>query len=302
MPADDVRTMPDLSLVAPHTAFLYDRLALSRNTRIMDVGANPANVPAYAGLRDAGLAEVHGFEPGEEAFGRLIANKRENESYHPYAIGKSSSRTFYATVGGSMASLFKPDLRQIKALGHWGPSLKVKEKIKIKTKSLDSIKSLPKPDMLKMDTQGAELAILEGGMKTLSSAVVIMPEVRFFKLYENEPMLGPVDQQLRLMGFMLHKILPGANLRLISSRIERLKPAYTRNQMIDADAIYVRDIAYPERMDDTQIAHLALLADSVFNSIDLALRCLDLLVERDAFDPNDIDTYIDNLPIQMRHR
>ncbi|MEM8850638.1 MAG: FkbM family methyltransferase [Pseudomonadota bacterium] len=287
-------------ILAPHTAFLHRALALPRQTRIMDVGANPANVPDYAGLRDAGLAEIHGFEPGQAAYDRLIKDKRENETYHPYAIGKDGPGTFHATMGGSMASLFKPSGRQIEALGHWKPSLTVREEIELETKALDSIPDLPRPDMLKMDTQGAELDILEGGQATLLDAVAIVPEIRFFQLYEGEPMLGPVDVKLREMGFMLHKILPGARLRLISSRIAKLRPAMTRNQMIDADAIYIRDIAYPERMSDAQIGRLALLADAVFNSMDLALRCLDLLVARGAFDDDHIDTYISKLPPRMR--
>ncbi|MEM7644356.1 MAG: FkbM family methyltransferase [Pseudomonadota bacterium] len=289
-----------MPILAPHTAFLHRVLRLPRLTRIMDVGANPANVPDYAGLRDAGLAEIHGFEPGQEAFAKLMEAKRENEAYHPHAIGKGGRGTFYATVGGSMASLFKPSERQIEALGHWKPSLTVREEIDLETQALDSIPDLPKPDLLKMDTQGAELDILDGGRRILSDAVAIVPEVRFFQLYEGEPMLGRVDVRLREMGFMLHKILPGARLRLISSRIGKLRPAMTRNQMIDADAIYVRDIAYPERMSDAQIGHLALLADAVFNSMDLVLRCLDLLVGRGAFDDDHIDTYISKLPPRMR--
>ena len=130
----------------------------------------------------------------------------------------------------------------------------------------------------------------------LSDAVVIMPELRFFQLYEDEPMLGRVDQKLREMGFMLHKILPGASVRLTSSRIDRLRPSMTRNQMVDADAIYIRDIARHAEMSDGQLSHLALLADAVFTSMDVVLRCLDLLVARAAIPETVIDTYISKLP------
>ena len=74
----------------------------------------------------------------------------------------------------------------------------------------------------------------------------------------------------------------------------------TRNQMIDADAIYVRDIAQPDLMSDEQIANLALLADAVFASMDLVLRCLEILVDRKAIPETVIDEYIAKLPRKFR--
>ena len=289
-PAQRARDLP------AHTAWLAQALPFERRTRIMDVGANPVNRPAYADLAEAGHAEVHGFEPGAEAFRRLAEANRPNEVYHPYAVGMGGDATFHICENGSFSSLFAPDPAQIAALGHWQKSLTVTSKVKVKTVALDRIKDLPRPDMLKMDTQGAELDILKGGKQVLSEAVVIMPEMRFFRLYKDEPMLGKVDQRLRDMGFMLHKILPGAAVRLTSSHIDRLRPSMTRNQMIDADAIYIRDLARPDRMSDAQLSHLALLADAVFTSMDVVLRCLDLLVARGAVPDTVIETYITKLP------
>ena len=282
--------------LAAHTDWLAQCLPFGRCTRIMDVGANPVNRPAYADLAEAGHAEVHGFEPGAEAFRRLDQNKGPTEVYHAHAVGLGGSATFHICENASFSSLFAPDAPQIAALGHWQKSLTVTDTVPVKTVALDKIKNLPLPDMLKMDTQGAELDILKGGKAVLSQAVVIMPELRFFRLYRDEPMLGRVDQKLRDMGFMLHKILPGAMVRLTSSHIDRLRPAMTRNQMVDADAIYIRDIVRHAEMTDAQLSHLALLADAVFTSMDLVLRCLDLLVARGAIPVSVIETYILKLP------
>ncbi|MEW9921923.1 FkbM family methyltransferase [Marimonas sp. MJW-29] len=288
------------ALLQAHTAFLCDVLPLGRRTRIMDIGANPTNRPPYADLAENDAAEVHGFEPGEKPFARLDAQKGDSEVYYPFAVGAGGDGTFHNCRNETFSSLFAPDVGQIKALGHWEKALTVVGTTSVTTLRLDDVDDMVRPDMLKMDTQGAELAILEGGTKTLADTVVVMPELRFFRLYEGEPMLGRVDQQLRDMGFMFHKLLPATSLRLMSSRIERLRPGPTRNQMIDADAIYIRDIAKPDAMTDQQIAHLALLADSVFGSFDLVLRCLDLLTERGEYSAELIDTYIDKLPDKFR--
>lgn len=288
--------VPEGTNLPDHTLYLARILPYGRRTRVMDVGANPVNRPAYADLADAGLIEVHGFEPGEQAFQRLEQSKGAHETYHRHAVGAGGPATFHVCENGSFSSLFAPDPVQIAALGHWQPSLRLKAEIALTTVALDQVPNLPRPDMLKMDTQGAELAILSGGQDILSQAVVIMPELRFYQLYRDEPMLGAVDQKLREMGFMLHKILPGARVRLTSSRIERLRPTMTRNQMVDADAIYIRDLARPEAMSVAQLCRLALLADSVFVSMDVVLRCLDLLVARRAISDGAIDTYISKLP------
>lgn len=52
------------------------------------------------------------------------------------------------------------------------------------------------------------------------------------------------------------------------------------NQLLKADIVYVRDIAYPERMTTEQLSQLAMIAFHVYGSIDLALFCITELVRR----------------------
>lgn len=283
-----------------HTRYLVDHLPFGHKVRIADVGANPANVPDYAPLRDAGVVDVHGFEPGEIAYANLMKSARPNEFYHKQAVGRPRDAVFHATKNGAFASLYAPDEAQLAALGHWDNAMFVEAEVPVTTVALDDVPDLPKPDLLKMDTQGAELEILQSGKDLLSDAVAIVAELRLYRLYQGEPMVGEVDSYLRDQGFMLHKVLPGAVLRLGSTRSHRLRPAMSRNQMVDADYIYIRDIAQPDLMNSGQLARLALLADSTFGSIDLVLRCLDLLVARNAFDDVRIDEYVAALPRNFR--
>lgn len=281
------------------TAFLIKALSFERKTRLMDVGANPTHKPPYFDLLNAGNSELHGFEPQQDAFEKLMASKQDHETYHPYAVGRSRETQFQICAGSSFSSLYRPSDKHIDFLGHWKNALTVAREVDVQTHALDDIPDLPKPDFLKMDVQGAELEILQTGRNTLSDAVAVMPEVRFFQIYEDEPMFGEVDGYLREMGFMLLKILPGATLRITSSRMERLRPAMTRSQMIDSDAIYIRDMVTTEYSDE-QLRQLAVLCDSVFDSVDVTLRCLDMLVDRGRLDPAVIDAYIDSLPPNYR--
>ena len=50
--------------------------------------------------------------------------------------------------------------------------------------------------------------------------------------------------------------------------------------MLEADIVYVRDIAHPEQMTSEQLSHLAMLAFHVYGSVDLAVFCLIELQQR----------------------
>jgi hypothetical protein len=52
------------------------------------------------------------------------------------------------------------------------------------------------------------------------------------------------------------------------------------NQLLEADIVYVRDIAHPEQMTSEQLAHLAMIAFHIYGSIDLAVFCLIELRQR----------------------
>ena len=52
------------------------------------------------------------------------------------------------------------------------------------------------------------------------------------------------------------------------------------NQLLEADMVYVRDLAHPERMTSEQLAHLAMIAFHIYGSVDLAVFCIIELQQR----------------------
>ena len=52
------------------------------------------------------------------------------------------------------------------------------------------------------------------------------------------------------------------------------------NQLLEADIVYVRNIAHPEQMTSEQLAHLAMIAFHIYGSVDLAVFCLIELQQR----------------------
>ena len=124
---------------------------------------------------------------------------------------------------------------------------------------LDDVAGLGMVDLLKIDIQGGEGAVLANGRKALAQTVAVMTEHRYFRLYEGEPMMGGVDAELLAQGFVLHRILPANHYQLNSSHRKYLARNATRDQIVDGDAIYIRNPAGIAGWSDAQVLHLTCL-------------------------------------------
>ncbi|MGJ8616865.1 MAG: FkbM family methyltransferase, partial [Sulfitobacter sp.] len=155
---------------------------------------------------------------------------------------------------------------------------------------------LPKPDVLKMDIQGGELAVLQNGRIKLIDAVCIIPEVRFFRIYEGEPMWSDVDMELRMQGFVLHKLMPTKAIPVGNSLRSKMRSKHFRNQLVDGDAVYIRDPSTIEDWTDEQVKQLTIAAAGVFNSLDLVIYCMDQLVARGVLPPQAPKAFFKTLP------
>ena len=60
-------------------------------------------------------------------------------------------------------------------------------------------------DFIKIDIQGAELDVFQGGINTLKQVVAIVSEVEFIRLCLDQPLLGDVCSFLTGQGMMFHK-------------------------------------------------------------------------------------------------
>ncbi len=79
-------------------------------------------------------------------------------------------------------------------------------KVKFKTNTLDEIVSLnhlPKPDMIKMDVQGAELDVLKGAQDTLQSVNHLILELQHTDYNLGAPKAQEVIEYLETIGFVL---------------------------------------------------------------------------------------------------
>ncbi len=302
MPATAPKTTaPRLRLpdTAPATQLLLDRLAPARPTTVVDVGANPITDVPYRALLDMGGCEVIGFEPQPSAFAELQKIKSARERYFPFAVGDGSAQELKIYRSSGMTSVFEPygpamDLLGRPRMGH------VRERVPMPTVALDSVAEIGRFDLLKIDIQGGEVAVFRGAAAKLAPAVAVIVELRHLQLYEGEPMAAGVDLDLRSRGFMLHKFLFNKSLPIRSSQQHRLMPRASREQLVDGDAVYLRDLTRMETIDDEGLVHLAILASGVFASQTVVLACLDELARRGAAPADLPERYVDLLPARLR--
>ncbi|SLN17187.1 FkbM family methyltransferase [Pseudooctadecabacter jejudonensis] len=275
--------------------FLKETLA-PEDMKILDVGANPINVPDYQLLIEEGMCHVWGFEPNPRAFAELQKQPRDNATYFPQAVGPEGKGIYYAHEFAVLSSLFKIYKPTADFLGRERWYQKEITEIEMDMVTVDSIPDMPKVDLLKMDLQGGELSVMQGGRTTLSEAMVVIPEVRFIRMYEDEPLWGDLDAELRAQGFQLHKFLTQKALPVKHSQWRQLDRKSVGSQLLDGDAVYIRNIEDIGTVTEHQLKQLAIAAAVVFESYDLTLHCLDELGRRGACDPKAAKQFVAHLP------
>jgi FkbM family methyltransferase len=275
---------------------LIDLLKPTRRTIILDIGANPINVCPYSPLLKMGGCDVWGFEPQQDAFATLLRQKSENEHYLQYAIGDGNPGTLHICKSDGFSSLLPPNIKTLNYLGRWHKAMTVDSKIPIETHRLDDIDDLPQPDLLKIDVQGYETKVFENGTAKLSNVMSVISEVAFVELYENQPLLEEQMVMMKAHGLLLSKFLFLKAKTVGSGFSSQIDWRKHQNQLIDGDAVFVRNLMADQVVTDEQLKHLAICADAVFESFDLTLKCLDLLAQTGAIEPASVLPYAKMIP------
>ena len=252
---------------------LRDLVRCSRPTSVLDIGANLVDGdPPYQRMLDEGLCTVTGFEPQQRALAELEQRKGPMERYLPYVVGDGQTHRLKITRAEGMTSLLTPDVNQLRlftGFPEWGS---VVEEIDVQTHRLDDL-DIDDFDLLKIDIQGAELMVFQHGRERLRNAVAVQTEVSFVPLYRDQPTFGDVDRELRSQGFSPHS-MPALKRWAIAPTMFGGDFRVPGSQLLEADFVYVRDLAHAESMSSEQLSQLAMIAFHIYGSIDLAVFCV----------------------------
>ncbi len=250
---------------------IYSLLPVTQRVKIVDVGANPidGDVP-YGPLLTTGFADVVGFEPNPQALMKLNALKGATEQYLPYAVGDGDVHTLHFCAGAGMTSLLKPNIPLLSMFYNFAELAQVIGTQEVETRRLDDIPETAGMDMLKIDIQGAEMLVFEHAQARLSEAVMVQTEVEFLPMYEGQKLFAEVDQFMRGMGFMLHRFEP-----MYSRTLKPVDPYACMQQIMWADAIYVRDLTRLDGLSAGQLLKSAIILHDCYRAYDVALKMLE---------------------------
>jgi FkbM family methyltransferase len=241
--------------------------------QVIDVGAMDLGAEIYDPLLKAGVAGVLGFECVQAECDKLNAMARESRAYLPYAIGDGTVRTFHECNFPMTSSLLEPNSELLDRFQNLENLTQVVKKHTMQTKRLDDVSEVAGADFLKLDVQGAELDVMNGGDRVLTDALVVHTEVEFVEMYKGQPLFAEVDQRLRRSGFVFHKFT-GVAGRTFKPLVVNNDVNQCLSQMLWADAVYVKDFRTFDRLPAEKLLRLAVILHMVYGSFDLAMQAL----------------------------
>lgn len=256
--------------------------------QVLDIGAMMEGVARYEPLVRNGCAAVIGFEPQQHELEKLSNASPGTHRYLPYFLGRGGPATFYRTRYPGCSSIYEPDPRYVdlfSTIGAGQPdgNFYVEATSEVLTQRLDDVRDFPYPDFVKIDVQGAELDVIEGGTETISGSLVLEVEVEFVPLYRDQPLFGEISTYLRHRGFQFHKIIDVGGRSFAPMTLAH-NPFLPISQLLWADAVFVRDFAHLSRFNDEELLKASIILDELYRSYDLAAYFLRELDKRSGGD------------------
>lgn len=242
--------------------------------RLFDVGARGGLDPRWRPFH--GYIEAIGFEPDPaecERLNREAGSQDPPIRFLPYALARRNEEvTLYEANWPPASSIYPPNDEFLRPFPYASQLLAVKDRRRIDAHALDEICRDQElwPDCLKLDVEGAELQVLEGGERALSKALVLELEVEFAPLRAGQPLFADVDAYLRGRGWCL------LGLRRVHwRRSAGLDPKTTGygGQLTQADALYYNASLLNDGLSQARALKLVLIL-SAYRQIDLVLELL----------------------------
>jgi FkbM family methyltransferase len=245
--------------------------------RIVDVGAmDVGESEPWSRLVSGGTASLIGFEPNPSEYKKLNQANRANCRFLPHALGDGNPHTLHIGKEPMTSSLFPPDPDVMKRFHNlWELSETVGEE-NLETIRLDDVAEVRPAEFIKLDVQGTELMILEGGRETLVDTLAIQTEVCFLPIYKGQALFADIDINLRAHGFSFHTMVG------VGSRPYRplIKDGTTNRgfaQVIWSNALYFKDPEKFPALARTQpeaLLKIAVLAHELYGAYDFAALAL----------------------------
>jgi FkbM family methyltransferase len=174
---------------------------------VLDIGANVGQFGRS--LRNKGYrGKIVSFEPLGSEFEILAAEAKADRNWeaHNFALGSASGS---ATINVSANSVFSSILNVNSVATEFDSGAAVKRTETIKMRTLDEIfPTLAGEVLLKIDTQGYEKQVLEGGRQMLPKVKGILLELPIIRIYKGTWQFHEAAEFMASIGFVPAQIEP----------------------------------------------------------------------------------------------
>lgn len=223
---------------------------------LADVGSRGGSKTYFTPIRQ--VCDFVGFDADAAAITEEMLKESRWKSFRllPYCMWSSDTELpLHITQSPINSSVYLPHARNTERYHLTG--MAVARTLKMQATTLDRLAEQEKlrrfPEVIKMDTQGAELEILRGAPKALADSMeVIISEVLFFDVYEGAPRFSDIEQFLRQSGFSFYGFIEQT---FRSTRRMQKRSSFLRERLFHADAVFFRSLKHlkHQRSFDVQI-------------------------------------------------
>lgn len=243
---------------------------------ILEIGAVPLGgepEPFHQLLDLFPGSQILAFEVEKELCESLNKTAKPGIKFFATALGRTEeTRPFYETNHPMCCSLYKPNEQLLRLYNNF-EVVYLKSVGNIETVSLDYFakqNNIQSVDFIKIDIQGAELDVFQGGHNVLSQIIAMVCEVEFIPLYIDQPLFGDVCAFLDKEELMFHKFLGMAGRALAPIMIGN--NPNTMTQHCWSDAVFIKDMFKIPELSAHKLLKLGMLA-FLYDSPDLTYCC-----------------------------
>jgi len=196
---------------------------------IIDIGANRGQFAVRFRVLFP-EAIIYSFEPIPEVYAQLSKRFEFDTKFKAFNLGLGNQTGtidfFQNEFSDSSSALPMKSLHKENF-----PNTAKEKQIQIQVECLDEVMksiSLSNSLLVKIDVQGFEEMVILGGEKTIKSASVVIVEVSFYELYEDQVYFNTIYEQMQKLGFSYR-----GNYGQLLSPID--------GRVLQADAIFIND-------------------------------------------------------------
>jgi FkbM family methyltransferase len=244
---------------------------------LVDVGSAGGVQPRWR--RFAPLLSAVLFDPREPAASGQLG--RGQTRVYAVALGATTGEAvLHVTALANMSSVLEPNRPLIQTFRKKGAHAEVVERATVPVTTLDALAAADRfaPDVLKIDTQGSELQVIDGARGVLANSVVLAEvEVSFLRRYHGQALFDDIVAAMRGLGFELielHRLKRYRAKNALGIANIGLGGGRRAGRIAYGDAIFLRTEASLVARGGTALLK-AILALVAYGKPDIAARLLD---------------------------